>query len=145
MPRQMLFVMAVTVTTLALVEVHSRAAHAQAARPDPAAMFDRTDANKDGKISRGEYVAARSSRFDTLDHDKDGVVSKADFPRAAANPQTAARLDALLSEADTNHDGKVTRTELGRAPSPGFDRADTNRDGVVTRTELAALRAKTTR
>ena len=109
-------------------------------RPDPTAIFARMDTNSDGRISRAEYVAARSQRFGQLDHDRDGVVTRSDFPRAAGNPQASARLDALLGEADGNGDGKVTRQELKKAPAPGFDRVDANRDGYVTRAELQAVR-----
>lgn len=140
MHKQMLLTMTATLAVLSLVEWHSNAARAQAGKRDPAVLFAQTDANKDGKISRAEYVAARTARFGELDHNKDGAVSKADFPRAAANPQAAARLDAIIGEADANKDGKVTRAELNKAPSPGFDRADTNHDGAVTAAELSALR-----
>ncbi|MBM7404720.1 MULTISPECIES: EF-hand domain-containing protein [Sphingomonas] len=109
-------------------------------RPDPAAMFAKMDTNKDGRVSRAEYVAARSQRFDQLDHDRDGVVTRSDFPRAAGNPQASARLDTLLGEADRNGDGKVTRAELKKAPAPGFDRVDADRDGYVTRAEMDAAR-----
>lgn len=127
--------------TLALALPSEASRQARPAHPDPGAVFDQTDANKDGKVTRAEYVAARSARFDTLDKNRDGVVSKADFPRAAANPQAAARLDAMIGEADADKDGKVTRAELARAPAPGFDRVDTNKDGVVTKAELAAARS----
>jgi hypothetical protein len=129
---------------LALALPSEASRQARPAHADPAAVFDRTDANKDGKVTRAEYVAARSARFGDLDKNKDGVVSKADFPRAAANPQAAAKLDAMIGEADANKDGKVTKAELDKAPAPGFDRVDTNKDGVVTKAELDAARAAAT-
>lgn len=112
------------------------------ARRDPAAAFDQADANKDGAISRSEYVAARSSRFDQLDRNKDGAVSTADFPRLASYPDAMAKLRVMIDEADTNHDGKVTRQELASAPTPAFAKADVDRDGQVSKAELAALRPK---
>jgi Ca2+-binding EF-hand superfamily protein len=121
------------------------APQAKPAHPDPATIFANMDTNKDGKVSRAEYVAARQSRFTTLDHNKDGAISNADFPRAAANPTAATRIAAMIDEADANKDGKVTKEELAKAPTPGFDRVDTNHDGVVTQAELTAARAAATK
>lgn len=114
---------------------------AQMRQRDPAAAFEQADADKDGKVTQAEYAAARSRHFAQLDHNGDGVVSRADFPRASSRPQIAARLDAMIAEADLNKDGQVTREELAKAPMPMFTRADTNKDGAVTQAEIAALRA----
>lgn len=38
------------------------------------AMLDRADANRDGRISRSEYQAARLDMFDRLDRNGDGWI-----------------------------------------------------------------------
>ena len=78
---------------------------------DPAAMFDRFDTNKDGKVTREEYDAVRAARaaagggggggpppgggaggpprmswFDRMDTNKDGVVTKDEAMAAAPRP-----------------------------------------------------------
>jgi len=41
--------------------------------------FDETDANKDGKISKEEFVAARMKWFDEVDANHDGVLDKGEL------------------------------------------------------------------
>lgn len=118
-------------------------AAAQMGGRDPLAAFDNADTNHDGLVSRAEFRAARSARFAQLDRNGDGAISRDDFGRLIQfRPQIGQRLDAMLAEADANHDGRVTKAELDAAPTRIFDLADTNRDGMVDKTELAAARAR---
>ncbi|WEX07977.1 hypothetical protein [Chelativorans sp. AA-79] len=52
---------------------------------------------------------------------------------SAANPAFAQRLDTaqMLTRADLNGDGQVTRDEFQEARSTLFDRLDRNRDGYL--------------
>ena len=116
------------------------AAHAQMGgrRAD---MFTGADSNHDGRISRAEFLAARNARFVELDRNRDGVISAADFPRLTAVAAAKAKMDALITGADANRDGRVKREELANAPTTMFDMADTNHDEFVDQSELAAFRA----
>ncbi|WP_293972527.1 EF-hand domain-containing protein [Sphingomonas sp.] len=110
---------------------------------DPAALLASADADHDGRISRSEFQAARLAQFDRFDRNGDGVISRADFGRIVSmRPQAGARIDALIAEADLDHDSKVTRDELAHAPARIFDEADINHDGFVDQTELEAARAR---
>lgn len=104
-------------------------------------LFDRADADGDGKVTRAEYVTAREAQFGRMDRNGDGVVSKADFPRAAKRPAAQGRLDQFIAEADVNRDGAVSKDELSQASVPVFDRADTNHDGTIDQAEAAAFKA----
>lgn len=104
-------------------------------------MFTGADLDHDGRISRGEFIRSRNLRFAELDRNHDGVISAADFPRLAAFPAAKAKMDSLVTGADANHDGVVTREELANAPTTMFDLADANHDGFVDQGELAAFRA----
>lgn len=100
------------------------------------------DTNHDGRITRAEFLSQRATRFDGLDRNHDGVISKKDIGGLASFSSSIKRkFDQLLSFADANHDGMVTRAEFNAAPPLVFEWADKNHDGVVTATELAAAKA----
>lgn len=65
---------------------------APAVRANPgagAAVIQRLDANKDGKISAEEFSAPLLAGFDRVDTNKDGTISEAE--RKAASARTASR------------------------------------------------------
>jgi Ca2+-binding EF-hand superfamily protein len=110
---------------------------------NPMEAFEGADTNHDGVVTRAEFLAARSARFDTMDRNGDGFISPDDFGMILKlRPQAAQKLDAFIKQADSNGDGKVSRTELANAPTPIFDMADANHDGRVDKAELAAARER---
>lgn len=113
-----------------------------AAMPASAQDMTTADINHDGMITRAEFAAARLATFNRLDRNGDGVISQADIGRIARfRPSAGQALQRLIATADANHDGQVTRDEMGNAPMPVFDRADINHDGVIDRNEMAGFRA----
>ncbi|WP_375248517.1 EF-hand domain-containing protein [Sphingomonas sp.] len=118
------------------------AASLVAATPAAAQDMSAADANRDGRITRAEFGAARMANFSRMDRNRDGVLSQVDADRIARFRSRASfALRQVITTADANRDGVVTRAELSAAPMPAFDRADGNHDGVVDRNEMAALRA----
>src|SRR4029079_12095832 len=130
-------------------------AEKRAARFDPARMWARLDANKDGKLTQAEADAALSARaqktgkapsthaamFARLDTNKDGTVTRAEFDAAAA--QMHARIEQagmrrggfaghMVEAADINKDGRVSQAEMQQTALQHFDRADLNHDGKLT-------------
>lgn len=95
--------------------------------PKIRAEFDKTDANKDGVLTRAE-IDARVARMD---------VGKAKMPPGKAK----AISGAWFNTADANHDGKVTPNEMQGLFRALASRYDTNHDGVVSLDERAAARA----
>jgi len=55
--------------------------------PNPEAMLQRFDTNRDRQISLVEYRAGTLANFDRLDADKDGVVTAAEMKAAGLAPQ----------------------------------------------------------
>ncbi len=68
-----------------------------------AKRFKRYDKDKDGAISRDEYLAARKKAFAKLDTDHDGKLSFDEY-----SVKAIAKFDA----ADAKHDGKLTPAEF---------------------------------
>ena len=95
--------------------------------PKIRAEFDKTDANKDGVLTRAE-IDARVARMD---------VGKAKMPPGKAK----AISGAWFNTADANHDGKVTPNEMQGLFRARASRYDTKQDGVVSLDERAAARA----
>lgn len=106
--------------------------------------FANADSNHDGKVTHAEFVAARLARFDRMDRNGDGIISRDDFARLIAfRSKAGPMVDAMIAEADANHDGKVTRAEMAAAPTSISDRTDANHDDVIDQAESAAFAAHT--
>jgi Ca2+-binding EF-hand superfamily protein len=89
-------------------------------------MFDRLDANKDGKISPEEFAAFRESN------------AKAD----AKATKAGKRGQRMFARFDKNNDGSLSRAEAGDVLAMRFKRMDANNDGVLTIEELQAKSGK---
>jgi Ca2+-binding EF-hand superfamily protein len=138
-------------------------------------MFNNADANGDGKISKDEMAKVVANKpqggpsvddiMSKLDTDGDGSISQSEFaagdkakgqmqggppPMMAGmgNMSSADFVKQLLSDADTNSDGTISKDELtqvmANAPQGGasvdgiMSALDTNGDGVISESELLA-------
>ena len=99
------------------------------AKPAPTAAagsahFRHLDRNKDGKITREEYVGMFADSFPGQDKDKDGTLSSAEFNHSA------------FKGMDADRDGKATLGEFEKMYSDQFSGMDRNGDGVITADEM---------
>jgi hypothetical protein len=110
---------------------------AMAARPakTPAAdlgKFARLDADRDGRVSREEYVASFAAGFDRKDADKDGLLTP-----------TEHRHTGSFRYGDEDKDGRLTRDEYLKFFGKQFDRIhDANKDGFITGVEADERQAR---
>lgn len=112
---------------LPLMLVAAPSLAAEKVDPKIKAEFDKTDANKDGVLTRAEI---------------DARVARMDVGKAKMAPGKAKAISgAWFNTADANHDGKVTPTEMQGLFRALASRYDTNHDGVVSLDERAAARA----
>lgn len=172
--------LSVAALTLAIAGV----AHAaQDQRPDPKApmtraqaqakaeaMFDKHDANRDGKIDQADRAAKMAQRFDQMDSDRNGALSRDEFAaghqrmgrdRMAQGGEHAGHQiggegarkgmrggrhgrdgGMMMKMADANKDGAVTKAEATAGALKHFDMIDANKDGTVTPDERKASFAK---
>ena len=110
-----------------------------------AAMIERLDADKNGKVSLDEFKTNASAAFKTFDADGNGQVTK-DEIKARREAFKDAR-KAVRDAADADK-GKARDTLRASGPYrlPGagkmFDRADTDKNGTLSQAEVLAAAEK---
>lgn len=113
----------------------------------PGQLFDRFDANGDGKVELDEVPEPARERvsklIERLDRDDDGAVSRREVARA--RPGGDARRDPrqLFRRMDRDSDGKVSAEEVPeqfrRRVAQFIRRGDENGDDLLTLKEFAAV------
>lgn len=91
--------------------VAAGAAVAQQAQTERPARVLRADADRDGRISRAEFVDARVARLTAVDANRDGSVTREEM-QAAGQARRAERADARFARLDANSDGSISRAEF---------------------------------
>lgn len=122
-------------------------AQVSTSRADLIARMGQADSNRDGVITRAEFIGWRMTNFLRFDRNRDGALSDADMPTFLKATSVGAQFDQLKAQFDANRDGRVTSQEFVGAPTPLFDTVDANRDNLLTRSErdAALLAARATR
>ena len=98
------------------------------------------DSNSDGMVTLVEWQNWRARQFSTFDRNGDGYLSAADLPKFAARGPKADLMQQMLSEADSNGDGRVSQNEYVHAPSPAFARIDRDGNAVLDGYEIRQAR-----
>ena len=124
-----------TLLTFATTALLSGAVYAQA----PHGILD-ADTNKDGAVSRAEFVAMNAARFVRMDKNQDGRLSFEErIPERA--PNGLRPLDPAApwrpGDADANGDHFITRDEFFLNVGIIFARFDANRDDQIAGDEIA--------
>jgi Ca2+-binding EF-hand superfamily protein len=119
------------------------------------ARFGAVDTNKDGSLTKAEITAAQAkalqqaqameqqrieAEFAKLDTNHDKSLSLAEFKAAAPTVKASETPDQMITQYDSNKDGKISAAEYRAPPLANFDKADANHDGILTAQELAAAR-----
>lgn len=118
-------------------------------------MFEKMDANKDGKLDQTDRAPHQGEMFAKLDTDKNGSISRSEFDAAhqqgRGGPGGMKRehgerggmmAKMMLDMADTNKDGAVSRDEFAAGAAKHFDKMDANKDGKLSKTERQAAHQK---
>lgn len=110
-----------------------------------AAMIERLDADKDGKISLEEFKSNASAAFKAFDANGDGQVTKDEIKARHAAFKEARK--AIRDAADADKDKAREALRAGgpyMLPGAGkmFDRADTDKNGTLSEAEVQAAAEK---
>lgn len=124
-------------------------------------MFDKMDANHDGKLDEADRAAHMGQMFDTIDTDHNGSISRDEFAAAhqkmggehggpggkhdgPGGPEGPGKGGGMmmLKMADANKDGAVSRDEFMTMAGQHFDKMDANHDGQLTKEERKAAHDK---
>jgi Ca2+-binding EF-hand superfamily protein len=112
------------------------------------AAFAEHDADKDGKLSRGEVDVAIAARFAAADTSGDGLMDRTEFDAAAAalraklpapswRRRDPAEMQARVFKAlDWNRDGALAQEEIKGPLQAAAGFADRDGDGFVAADEL---------
>lgn len=101
--------------------------------------FDRVDANRDGKIEKGEFLPLASKRLARMDVNGDHAVSAAELQQRMEEALLRRR-DRIMALMDANHDGSISESELDKVVEAMFNGADTDKDGGVSMAELKGFK-----
>ncbi|UZK67318.1 EF-hand domain-containing protein [Sphingomonas sp. M1-B02] len=100
------------------------------------ASLARMDVDKDGKLSLAEWAADSAAIFKKTDADKDGAIVRGEAVvryqkgGAAADPKLESRVAKIMAP-DTNGDGQVSAAEAKIASDAEFKKRDKNGDGFI--------------
>ncbi len=98
-------------------------------------LFERYDANQDGKITKDEITAARKASLAKYDADKDGQLSLDEF-QGLFNEIMRHRMVRMFQKLDRDGDAKVSEAEIARRVDRMMAHLDRNDDGEIERGEL---------
>jgi hypothetical protein len=117
-------------------------AAAQTLLTDPAALLAQADRNRDGSVSRAEFIATRAGQFDSIDTNGDGGLAVGELAALARGQAERMAIRLGFGQFDTNRDGRVSRGEFDAGPTLAFDRIDADRNGVASAREIEAARSR---
>jgi Ca2+-binding EF-hand superfamily protein len=122
------------------------------------AMFKKMDANNDGVLTAADREARMAERrakaFAAMDADKNGQISRDEFMAHRQGGNDGAKKGygmgmrghhggrMLAGMADADKDGRITQAEFVTAALARFDKADTNKDGTLSVEERKAMQEK---
>lgn len=97
-------------------------------------IMKKADADKDGKITKDELLAAQAAKFKEFDLNADGSVTKEEVQE-----KLSSRFDKMAERItrrfDADRDGKVTADEFKAHAEKKLYILDLNDDGVITKDE----------
>ena len=99
------------------------------------------DADKNGVVSKDEFMTFMSKEFDRLDANRNGALSAKELSRSVLAQRNGRaelkEVEGLIKLLDRNHPGEVEKAEFLQFVGEEFDRLDADRSGTLTHQELS--------
>jgi Ca2+-binding EF-hand superfamily protein len=118
---------------------------AAAANADVRHLVRMMDTDKNGSVSKDEFMQFMSQKFDRLDLNKSGQLESNELSNAASpfgkrtNAAANADVRQLVKMMDSDKSGTVSKDEFLQFVSQTFDRLDANKNGELEREELRQM------
>ena len=100
-------------------------------------VFSKLDKNKDGKISKQEYMDAVTGTFNVYDKNGDGILRREEIKAIKG-----IDVEKFLKETDAHRDGKIVKEEFNKAAEKRFNAIDKNKSGYVDKNEWPSDRSE---
>jgi Ca2+-binding EF-hand superfamily protein len=145
--------------TLAALAAFGLSGPVQAASHSRDAFIAEQDGNGDGRVPMDEFAASRAKAFARQDADKDGGLSRAEYvgdyktrleAQLAAMPadkreeertRQLRQADVRFGVLDRDKSGKITPAEYAYSGRMMFSAHDTNKDGFVSKDDVVPAAA----
>ena len=101
--------------------------------------FEELDADKDGKLNPAEF---QGKRFTNIDVNKDGSVTVEEYVMLFVGKDAAIDKTAACAKMDANSDNEVTAFEVIAYRKSVYAAMDANKDGKVSADEMKAANGK---
>ncbi|MEE9910905.1 MAG: EF-hand domain-containing protein [Deltaproteobacteria bacterium] len=99
--------------------------------------FSKLDKDKDGKISKQEYMDAAAGTFKTYDRNGDGILTREEIKAIKG-----IDVEKFLKETDANRDGKIVKEEFDKAAEKRFNAIDKNKNRYIDKNEWPSDRSE---
>ncbi len=104
-------------------------------------MFDKIDTNKNGSLSRAEFVAhhrTMSMEKGGMHMDHSGKAGAGMDHHAMGHAAAASKIGGAFAKLDVNRNGKLSKAEMAKhAMAAHFPMLDTDKNGYLSPTEAA--------
>jgi Ca2+-binding EF-hand superfamily protein len=98
-------------------------------------LFERFDANQDGRLTQAEVDEVRRSQLTEFDQDSDGSLTLEEYQALWLDAMRERMVDRFQAH-DDDGDGMVTVEEFGETFDRMVSRFDANDDGTLTPDEM---------